>query len=682
MVDAKKIDPFDVEALEKSLNDSATRVSTIWVSFLVFGLYLVVAAGNVTHRQLLLEDAIKLPVLNIDLPLVGFFFLAPTLFVILQAYVLIQVVLLARTAAAYNDAIEHTLSNKSYQARVRQRLANTLFAQIFAGSPRERRGLFGAILRLIAFITLVLAPALVLLLFEIKFLPYHDRIVTSAHRVALAVNLATVFLLWPMATNPLADYSWQAFQRHRDRFFGAGALALSVLLLLFSVFAVSFPGEGQADLTRESPNGGTLRIGLSAECGSKSFFAKLLPSNFDRLYLPNVDVVDDEVLIKLERAATEKGQRLYEGQRTRDFSGRNLSCSFLNGADLRRSDFTNADLHGASFGDAELRGTTFSNAELRDASMSFAKLQEVSFDSAGLKNVSFFGAEMYGASLVYAELQGADLSYAKLWGANLSAAKLHGAQLVRTELQGAYMHKAQFHGASLKNAKLNGAGLFKSEFQGADLSSTDMQGALLSEAQLQGANFEEAQLGLATIAKPFVWRTGTINCDDAQIVSPEFKAFIQIKFDEDGEEKNSQVIASPDSIESFVSDSFSDISDKRRQASLKAEIRRSLGSELSPGTTGEQIWRACAAREFNKEAYEKRLVEYLIKFACADRPNQEYVINGVHSAWTFFGSLSGTKAQQFARALLGLDGKVCPGAANLVKADLQRLMLSANAENE
>jgi hypothetical protein len=52
-----KIDPFDVEALEKSLNDSATRVSTIWISFLIFGLYLVIAAGTVTHRQLLLSGA-------------------------------------------------------------------------------------------------------------------------------------------------------------------------------------------------------------------------------------------------------------------------------------------------------------------------------------------------------------------------------------------------------------------------------------------------------------------------------------------------------------------------------------------------------------------------------------------------------------------------------------------------
>jgi hypothetical protein len=66
-----KIDPYDVAALEKSLNDSATRVSTIWVSFLIFSLYLLIAAATVTHRQLFLAEPVKLPVLNIDLPLWG-----------------------------------------------------------------------------------------------------------------------------------------------------------------------------------------------------------------------------------------------------------------------------------------------------------------------------------------------------------------------------------------------------------------------------------------------------------------------------------------------------------------------------------------------------------------------------------------------------------------------------------
>ena len=46
-------DPFDVEALEKSLSDSALRLSTLWVSFLIFALYIAVAASNVTDHELL-----------------------------------------------------------------------------------------------------------------------------------------------------------------------------------------------------------------------------------------------------------------------------------------------------------------------------------------------------------------------------------------------------------------------------------------------------------------------------------------------------------------------------------------------------------------------------------------------------------------------------------------------------
>jgi hypothetical protein len=53
-------------ALEQSLNNSAERVSAIWVSFLIFALCLVTAASTVTHRQLFVQEPIKLPILNID----------------------------------------------------------------------------------------------------------------------------------------------------------------------------------------------------------------------------------------------------------------------------------------------------------------------------------------------------------------------------------------------------------------------------------------------------------------------------------------------------------------------------------------------------------------------------------------------------------------------------------------
>src|SRR4051812_32333626 len=173
MPDAR-IDPYDVSALERSVNDSAGRVSGIWLSFVAFAAYLAAAASMISHRQIFLEEPIKLPTINIDLPLVASAILLPLLFVIYHVFVLLQVVLLARTADAYNQALHHAIEDSEGRTFVRQRLANTLFAQLFAGSPREREGVLGWLLRLMAWITLAIAPVLVLILFEIKFLPYHS----------------------------------------------------------------------------------------------------------------------------------------------------------------------------------------------------------------------------------------------------------------------------------------------------------------------------------------------------------------------------------------------------------------------------------------------------------------------------------------------------------------------------
>src|SRR3954447_3568021 len=165
MPDAR-IDPYDVSALERSVNDSAGRVSGIWLSFVAFSAYLAAAASMISHRQIFLEEPIKLPTINIDLPLVASAILLPLLFVVYHLYVLLQVVLLSRTADAYNEAIDHNVTDDGDRIRIRQRLANTLFAQLFAGSRREREGLLGLLLRLMTWITLAIAPVGVLVIFE------------------------------------------------------------------------------------------------------------------------------------------------------------------------------------------------------------------------------------------------------------------------------------------------------------------------------------------------------------------------------------------------------------------------------------------------------------------------------------------------------------------------------------
>jgi hypothetical protein len=76
------IDPKDVDELQRALNDSAGKASVLWTTFITFELYLVIAFGSVTHRNLFLEDPLKLPLFNVDLPLVGFFLVAPAILVI------------------------------------------------------------------------------------------------------------------------------------------------------------------------------------------------------------------------------------------------------------------------------------------------------------------------------------------------------------------------------------------------------------------------------------------------------------------------------------------------------------------------------------------------------------------------------------------------------------------------
>jgi hypothetical protein len=53
------------------------------------------AVGGLANRDVFLASPVKLPFLNVDLPLLGFFWLGPLIFLIVHAYVLLHFVLLA-----------------------------------------------------------------------------------------------------------------------------------------------------------------------------------------------------------------------------------------------------------------------------------------------------------------------------------------------------------------------------------------------------------------------------------------------------------------------------------------------------------------------------------------------------------------------------------------------------------
>ncbi|MGB9368306.1 MAG: pentapeptide repeat-containing protein [Xanthobacteraceae bacterium] len=694
----KTIDPYDVEALEKSLNDSATRVSTIWVSFLIFSLYLLTAATTVTHRQLFLAEPVKLPVLNIELPLWGFFWLAPILFVIFHAYVLLQVILLARTAAAYNEALTRASERDSLSpednASLRQRLANTLFAQILAGSPREREGAFGWLLNAMAWITLAIAPILILLTFQFMFLPYHSHLATWTHRVLILLEFTLAFQLWPLVLSPQRDFQWpnlkrrlmqtavhslqllrpgdgrrRAWQGFRQQ---AVPLAASVLFIFLSLSLATFPGEPHVNLA-------TGHGWSSVQCDR--WFAHKL----DRLDLPRVDVVDDEKLAKIEEATSKRGLSAYQGERTRDFRDRDLNCAHLAFADLRRVDLASARLVGAQLDEADLQGALLNRAQLLGASFFRAQLRGASLDYTQLQGALLDRAQLQGASLRRAQLQSASLYGAQLQGAFLDAAELQGASLVAAQLQGASLGEAQLQGADLLGAELQGAFLVGTELQGASLVSArlqgafvsaDLQGALLFGTQLQGVDFSRSSMTHTHFSNAYVWRAKIATCADALVSSHKPDAIV------DAASFGTEAVqATPDEIVKFIERSIANIPDGRENEEARERMRAGLIVDPTKNDTAaiEEIWSKCentsaepSQKEFSQK-FDQNHINFLHKLVCENTRHSKAVAQGIIRNWISDNPASFDFSAQLARSLLGQGGKECAVMKDLDQSDRNRL---------
>ena len=531
------LDPFDVTALEKSVNDSAVRVSTIWVSFLVFGLYLAVAAANVSHHQLLIEEAIKLPTINAEMPLVAFFLLAPLVFAVFHVYVLLQVALLARTAVAYNDAVVQSVHADTDRALIRQRLANTLFAQILAGSPFEREGVLGVLLRTMSWATLVILPVAVLLVFQFKFLPYHSASITSLHRILVALSLSTIVLIWPIVLEGGRNVSL------RHAFDHPLLLLWACLFAALSFVLLSFPGDVGTNVLRIA-RGETNGAGYC----DQTLLERFLGNGANRLIVRWENVVDKK---KLDAITAEQGP--YEGEPTKSFRHRDLSCAVLSDGDFRYSDFRGAVLNGINFQSAKLDGAWFDEAQLAEANLrdanlkgaylrsarlqggdlSAARFERANLDGADLRDiftenlpfrlakseaplnqtarVTFTEASLIGAQLENANLANADLSWARLdktmlrrarlEDANLSNASLQGANLEGALLEHANVERALLNRARLRNAILRNAQLRGAHLEDADLERAVLDQADLTEVALTGASLREASLRKAQLSR-------------------------------------------------------------------------------------------------------------------------------------------------------------------------------------
>jgi hypothetical protein len=211
-------------------------------------LALAIAASAVTHEDLLLIRPVKLPFLNVELPLKAFFALAPFVVLITHIYALMHFRMLGNKASRFHIELRRQFpdrqsekstatpegAHKEIRDKLRRLLPSNIFVQILAGPPELRHGVFGFFLKLIVLATLVAFPTLVLLLLQIQFLPFHEVAVTWAQRAALFLDIVVLWLLRPPV---LADLSVESskrarfFSQERRGFAVVRALILSIAAL-------------------------------------------------------------------------------------------------------------------------------------------------------------------------------------------------------------------------------------------------------------------------------------------------------------------------------------------------------------------------------------------------------------------------------------------------------------------
>lgn len=251
----------DLGALRDAVVDAAGVGAGLWISYLFVLFYFAIAAGAVTHRDLLLENPVKLPFLNVELPLKAFFVLGPLVFLTVHLYVLLHFVLLAGKIGAFDAELQAQIADDDARARLRRQLPSNIFVQFIAGPREVREGMVGFLLRQVAQISLVAGPIALLILFQLQFLPYQSEWITSWQRIAVVIDMALLWFLWPpISRGQTKLLAWREFRRVK-----VAALAVASLLPLLLVFIVAtFPGEW---LSEDLPGIASLQLRKSLVVG-------------------------------------------------------------------------------------------------------------------------------------------------------------------------------------------------------------------------------------------------------------------------------------------------------------------------------------------------------------------------------------------------------------------------------
>ncbi|MEQ1638399.1 MAG: pentapeptide repeat-containing protein [Methylococcales bacterium] len=532
-----------IEKLLEAANAASQTVAALHVAFLAFVAYLGVIVWGTTHKDLLLDSPVELPILDVELSLTTFYCFVPWMVILLHFNLLMQLELLSRKLWNLDRDIPDTAAGQ----QVRDRLFIFPFAHLIAG--RSNVPLIRWLLSLVVGVTVIALPLLMLLAAQIRFLPFHDETITWSQRVAVWIDAAMLITLWPLIASPQDKASewWRSFRFQLFGYWPAwlrneSIIAWNWLTRSIQRYWQNFPPHEIAP--RSLVQSGTEPKGMIVLLVSVPLIVLLsivavIPGNITvQTYYPQAqnrpqDSQPEETHQHFENWLIHMLPEGWLSVASYKEDDDVVSCTPLSLTLAKKSEapilqvmlgscaWFNFDLFPRNL---NLRETllvpkdvplslviraTDPDKLVRDAA--FKEFAGLNLQKRDLRFANLFGAVLPKADLRHVELQGAVLKRAKLQGAILldyfndpkntntelqgvllSGAELPIAKLFRGSMQGADMSGANLQGVELSWAKLQGADLRGADLQGASLRGAELQGADLRWAKLQGADLSEA----------------------------------------------------------------------------------------------------------------------------------------------------------------------------------------------
>jgi len=541
----------DAKALLDAANSASQTVAVLHVAFMAVCAYMLVIVLGTTDLDLLMGgNNVKLPVIDVAVPIVGFYAVAPYLVVLMHLNLLLQLQLLSRKLFAFDAA---TPAEESVGG-LRDRLHIFPYTYYLVGRPGA---VVGGLLGLVVSVTLIVLPLATLLALQLKFLAYQAEGITWAQRVAVFLDMGFLVAMWPVILHPRDDWKawWRemlaAHLRRKRAWLAVITLFASVALVLFAatpdIFTVGlilgvvaplllivldgcFPDER----LRHAIISLAVLLVLFAvlwaliwnSTNSLSSIQPAIPVMLFLCVLPlaffwhptaprgSLALLSALVLTPLltlglmvdgefwETAAT-KTQKPFLAWQMLANQDQSLRKILLEQEQIYLGDpektlakqFKNDRC--SSIGQTVLSCVILATQRRLDLNEQalFAKPPNPELRAAlragkGLENQD----RLEHVSLRNRSLRRARMISAVLTGADLRLARLQGADLRFAQLQGAKFELTHLQETNLTSAQLQGAILMNAQLQGTDLTSAQLQGAVLMSAQLQGAVLKDAQL--------------------------------------------------------------------------------------------------------------------------------------------------------------------------------------------